>query len=104
MPDFVRFYIQDAKKRKKTAIQQIDQKPLFFFDLPERIPAHDSKTFTVALNKFTIPDKKVLIIEVQELGGGRHFKYKLKNAPIISAEILNPGTRENRVVPKQIFY
>ena len=104
VPDFVRFYIQDAKKRKKTAIQQIDQKPLFFFDLPERIPAHDSKTFTVALNKFTIPDKKVLIIEVQELGGGRHFKYKLKNAPSISAEILNPGPRENRVVPKQIFY
>ena len=104
VPDFVRFYIQDAKKRKKTAIQQIDQKPLFFFDLPERIAAHDSKSFTVALNKFTIPDKKVLIIEVQELGGGRHFKYKLKNAPIISAEILNPGTRENRVVPKQIFY
>lgn len=104
VPDFVRFYIQDAKKRKKTAIQQIDQKPLFFFDLPERIAAHDSKSFTVALNKFTIPDKKVLIIEVQELGGGRHFKYKLKNDPIISAEILNPGTRENRVVPKQIFY
>lgn len=104
VPDFVRFYIQDSKIRKKTAVQQIEQTPLFFFDLPERVPAHESCTFTAALNKFTIPDKKKLIIEIQELGGGRHFNYKLDNEPIISAEILNPETRNNRVVPKQVFY
>lgn len=77
---------------------------MFFFDLPERIPAHDSKTFTVALNKFTIPDKKVLIIEVQELGGGRHFKYKLKKCTYHQCRDSESRTRENRVVPKQIFY
>ena len=27
--DFIRFYIQDAKKRKKTAVQQLEQQPLF---------------------------------------------------------------------------
>lgn len=104
VPDFVRFYIQDSKIRKKTASQQIEQVPLFFFDLPERVSAHETKTFTAALNKFTIPDKKSLIIEIQELGGGRHFNYKLHNDPIISAEILNPASRENRIIPKQIFY
>lgn len=104
VPDFVRFYIQDSKIRKKTASQQIEQVPLFFFDLPERISAHETKTFTAALNKFTIPDKKLLIIEIQELGGGRHFNYKLQNEPIISAEILNPASREKRIVPKQVFY
>lgn len=105
VPDFVRFYIQDSKIRKKTAIQQIEQTPLFFFDLPERIAAHETKSFTAAMNKFTIPDKKKLIIEMQELGGGRHFIYKLDNEPIISAEILNPGTKEKSLLPpKQIFY
>ena len=105
VPDFVRFYIQDSKIRKKTAIQQIEQMPLFFFDLPERIAAHETKSFTAAMNKFTIPDKKKLIIEMQELGGGRHFIYKLDNEPIISAEILNPGTKEKSLLPpKQIFY
>lgn len=92
------------RRREKNSYPTDRSETSILFDLPERIAAHDSKSFTVALNKFTIPDKKVLIIEVQELGGGRHFKYKLKNDPIISAEILNPGTRENRVVPKQIFY
>lgn len=105
VPDFVRFYIQDSKIRKKTAIQQIEQTPLFFFDLPERVSAHETKSFTAALNKFTIPDKKKLIVEMQELGGGRHFVYKLDNEPIISAEILNPTTKEkNLFPPKQIFY
>lgn len=90
VPDFVRFYIQDSKFRKKTAIQQIEQIPLFFFDYPERFGAHETKDFTAALNKFTIPDKKKLVIEMQEREGGRHFLYKLDNKPIISAEILNP--------------
>lgn len=61
-----------------------------FFDYPERIGAHETKDFTAALNKFTIPDKKKLVIEMQEREGGRHFLYKLDNKPIISAEILNP--------------
>lgn len=114
VPDFVRFYIQDSKIRKKTAIQQIEQTPLFFFDLPERVAAHDTKSFTAALNKFTIPDKKKLIIELQEREGGRHFIYKLGNDPIISAEILKDKKKEsmenkknmNELVlpPKQVFY
>lgn len=114
VPDFVRFYIQDSKIRKKTAIQQIEQTPLFFFDLPERVAAHDTKSFTAALNKFTIPDKKKLIIELQEREGGRHFIYKLGNDPIISAEILKDKKKksmENKknmnepvLPPKQVFY
>ena len=31
----------------------------------------------------TIPDKKVLIIEIQERNGGRHFYYKLKNKQLL---------------------
>ena len=88
--DFIRFYIQDAKKRKKTAVQQLEQQPLFSFNRPEEVAALSSCNFTVALPKFTIPDKKVLIIEIQERNGGRHFYYKLKNRQLINAEILFP--------------
>lgn len=84
--DFMRWYIQDAKKSKKTAIQQLEQNILFTFDLPEEIPAHTEKTFTVAVNKLTIPDKKRLVIEIQEKNGGRHFFFKLKNKHILKAE------------------
>ena len=84
--DFMRWYIQDAKKSKKTAIQQLEQNILFTFDLPEEIPAHTEKTFTVAVNKLTISDKKRLVIEIQEKNGGRHFFFKLKNKHILKAE------------------
>lgn len=84
--DFMRFYIQDAKIRKKTAVQQLEQKVLFALDLPEEVPAHESRTFTVALSKFTIPDKKRLVVEIQEKNGGRHFLYRLKSKPLLNAE------------------
>ena len=40
----------------------------------------------MAMNKFTIPDKKRLVIEIQEKNGGRHFLYKLKNKSLLDAE------------------
>lgn len=98
--EFIRFYLQDSKRKKKTAVQQIEQEPLFIFDLPNRIEAHEVKNFTVALNKFTIPDKKELIIEIQEAGGGRHFYYKLTNKPIINAEILYPNKTLEKLLNK----
>jgi hypothetical protein len=77
-------------KRQKPAVQQLEQQPLFSFNRPEEVAALSSCDFTVALPKFTIPDKKVLIIEIQERNGGRHFYYKLKNKQLINAEILFP--------------
>lgn len=94
--DFMRFYIQDAKIHKKTAVQQIEQNILFTFDYPEEIPAHESRTFTVAMNKFTIPDKKRLIIEIQERNGGRHFLYKLKNKSLLGAEEVFRSLQEQK--------
>ncbi len=94
--DFMRFYIQDAKIRKKTAVQQIEQDILFTFDYPEEIPAHESRIFTVAMNKFTIPDKKRLVIEIQERNGGRHFLYKLKNKSLLGAEEVFRSLQEQK--------
>lgn len=94
--DFMRFYIQDAKIRKKTAVQQVEQNILFTFDYPEEVPAHESRTFTVAMNKFTIPDKKRLVIEIQEKNGGRHFLYKLRNKSLLAAEEVFRSLKEQR--------
>ena len=68
-----------CKDPQKTAVQQIEQDILFTFDYPEEIPAHESRIFTVAMNKFTIPDKKRLVIEIQERNGGRHFPVQTEN-------------------------
>ena len=94
--DFMRLYIQDAKKSKKTAIQQLEQNVLFTFDYPEEVPAHEKRTFVMAVNKFTIPDKKRLVIEIQEKNGGRHFFYKLKNNSILESEEVFRNTQEQK--------
>lgn len=92
----MRLYIQDAKKSKKTAIQQLEQNVLFTFDYPEEVPAHEKRTFVMAVNKFTIPDKKQLVIEIQEKNGGRHFFYKLKNKSILESEEVFRNTQEQK--------
>ena len=94
--DFMRLYIQDAKKSKKTAIQQLEQNVLFTFDYPEDIPAHEKRTFVVAVNKFTIPDKKRLVIEIQEKNSGRHFFFKLKNKSILESEEVFRNIQEQK--------
>lgn len=86
--DFMRFYIQDKKIAKKTAGQQIIQEPLFMMGYKKQIPAKESHSFIVAFEKFTIPDKKKFIIEIQEVNGGRHFFFKIDNRQILNAEIL----------------
>jgi uncharacterized protein DUF4138 len=38
-----------------------------------------------AINKFTIPDRKYLSIEINEKNGGRNLSLKLKNRIIMEA-------------------
>jgi hypothetical protein len=44
----------------------------------------------VALNKFTISDRKNLMLELFERSGGRHHSIKLKNKHIVSAKVPRP--------------
>lgn len=50
----------------------------------------------MAVNKFTIPDKKRLVIEIQERNGGRHFFYKLKNKSILESEEVFRSAQEQK--------
>jgi hypothetical protein len=48
--------------------------------------------------KFTIPDDKVLIVELFEKGGGRHLALKITNQDILRARMLSasPATVATR--------
>lgn len=81
----LRFYIQDKKRIKRTAEQQVDMQPLYIIGNDTAIPNFSEQTLTVALPKFTIPDKKYLTIELMEKNGGRHLLLRLKNKIIIHA-------------------
>ena len=41
------------------------------------------------LPKFTIPDDKLLVVELYEKNGGRHQTIRVENADIVNAEVIN---------------
>jgi len=83
--DFLRFYIRDKKKSKRTAIQENELHPLYMAGNNKQVKAYQKNTLVVALEKFTIPDAKYLAIQIMEKNGGRHLMMKLNNKDILKA-------------------
>ena len=83
--DFIRFYIRDKKKRKRTAVQENELKPLYVAGNTSQVKSYSRSLVVVALDKFTIPDAKYFAIEINEKNGGRHLRMKLGNKKIMRA-------------------
>ena len=83
--DFMRFYIRDKRKGKRTATQEIELKPLYVTGNTTIVKAGNQNIVVFALEKFTLPDAKYLAIEINEKNGGRNLKMKVKNKKIMRA-------------------
>jgi conjugative transposon TraN protein len=83
--DFIRFFIRDKKKGKRTAIQEIELKPIYTVGNLNKVAAETSSTVVFALDKFTIPDAKKLMLQINEKNGGRHFSIRIKNKELMNA-------------------
>lgn len=90
--EVLRFYIRDKKKSKRTAVQENELKPLQILGNTKQVKAFNRTVAVVALQKFTIPDKKFMGIQIMEKNGGRHLSMKLSNKDILKA-ILLPDLR-----------
>lgn len=86
--DFVRFYIRDKKKGKRTAVQEIELKPIYTVGNLNKVKAENTSKLVFALDKFTIPDAKKLILQINEKNGGRHFSMLIKNKQLMQAVTL----------------
>jgi hypothetical protein len=86
--DFLRFYIRDKKKSKRTASQENKMVPLYVAGNTSVVKGCSHNTIVVALEKFTVPDAKYLAIEINEHNGGRHLLMKVHNNKIIQAIVL----------------
>ncbi|RKE47183.1 conjugative transposon protein TraN [Sphingobacterium detergens] len=84
-----RFYIKDSKSAKRTAKQEVEQLPVQQAGNAELIRGKSQQMVVVALPRFTIPDKKVLMIELMEANGGRHLNLRVKNKTIIAAQSIH---------------
>ena len=79
----LRFYVRDKQKVKRTATQEIEVHPVFMTADAETVKGKSSIDVVYALQKFTIPDAKVLEIDLFEKNGGRNLKLKISNSAIL---------------------
>lgn len=86
-PDYVRFFIRDRKKAKRTAIQENELQPLYS-DTGSIIAGQSSGEALLAFPPFTISRTKELIIQVAEKGGGRSLLLPVKYKSILKARLL----------------
>ncbi|KAF2342874.1 conjugative transposon protein TraN [Flavobacterium tistrianum] len=77
--DQLRFFIRDRKTPKRTASQEIELQPLHAIASSGVIPDASETVRVYALEKFTIPGRKYLAIQLLEKNGGRHIEVKIGN-------------------------
>ena len=83
--NFLRFYLRDKKKVKRTSVQENEVTPLYMAGNTSQVKADSHNSIVIALDKFTIPDAKYLAIEMGEKNGGRNLLMKVSNRKIIKA-------------------
>lgn len=87
--DFITFKIVDKKVAKRTAIQEQVIWPLRAYNNLMLIGGTRIERTIFALPKFTIPDDKMLVVELNEQEGGRHQRFTLDNADLVRAKVIN---------------
>ncbi len=87
--DYVSFKIVDKKVIKRTAMQEQVLEPLRAQNYVTVVHGKQSERTVFALEKFTIPDDKQLVIEVAEKEGGRHQSFVVDNEDIVRANVID---------------
>lgn len=86
--DFISFKIVDKKVGKRTVIQEQTIEPLGEYIELEQISGTSTERNVYLLEQRTIPDDKMLIIEIFEKNGGRHQVLDIENEDLIKARLV----------------
>jgi conjugative transposon TraN protein len=87
--DYITFKIVDKKVAKRTAIQEQVIYPLRAYNNVQEVGGKTTERMVFTLPKFTIPDDKHLLVELQEKQGGRHQSFFVENADLVRAKVIN---------------
>ena len=87
--DFIRFKIVDKKVPKRTAIQERVIDPVRSYNEVLVTDGKSDVRTVYAVPQFTIPDDKLLVIELFEKDGGRHQTIRVENADLVAAKQIN---------------
>lgn len=87
--DYISFKIVDKKVVKRTAMQEQVLEPLRAQNYVTVVSGKKSERTVFALEKFTIPDDKQLVIEIAEKEGGRNQSFVVENGDIVRANVID---------------
>ena len=87
--DFVSFKVVDRKVVKRTAIQEQVIVPLRAYNYVTEVGGKSRERTVFTLPKFTLPDDKQLVVEINEQNGGRHQQFTVTNAELVRARVIN---------------
>jgi len=85
--DFMKCYIKDAKKAKRSSIQEREITPYYTGELIT-VPGRDQHSWVMAIEKLTVPDNRQLYLEVYEKNGGRNITLRIKNKQLFKVRQL----------------
>ena len=87
--DYITFRVVDKKVAKRTAIQEQVLLPVRAYNYVVRVAGKKTEQTVSCLPKFTIPDDKELIVEMNEKEGGRHQSFVVENSDLVRALTIN---------------
>ena len=87
--DYVTWKIVDKKVAKRTAVQEQVILPLRAQNYTTCVPGKKSERTVFTMAKFTIPDDKYLVVELNEKNGGRHQSFVIENEDLVRANTIN---------------
>ena len=87
--DYITWKIVDKKVAKRTAVQEQIILPLRAQNYATLVPGKKSERTVLTMAKFTIPDDKCLVVELNEKNGGRHQSFVIENEDLVRANTIN---------------
>ena len=69
--NFLKVYSVSGNKKRKASYQRLEMKPIYICNYPNKIWNGQLLRFVYVLPKYVLGDKEKLLVELQELNGGR---------------------------------
>lgn len=87
--DFINFKVVDKKIAKRTVVQEKPLTMLRIYKPLDGINGKMTKQNVFLLNRFTIANDKMLLIEIFEKNGGRHQTLQVENSDLTKARLID---------------
>jgi conjugative transposon TraN protein len=91
--EFIRMYVQDKEKIKRSTVQQREVIPVYK-DLYKNVSIGKPQRYVIVIPKFTLGDNKQFYLEIFERNGGRNLAMQIKNRHLLRAKSFYYGDQK----------